>query len=124
MTTTSEPDLSGLTGRSIRDIDPTYPGLVFETSTLYICSIWRLRLEETILLGSFDYDQAAEPAEREKQTELLRRYVVGRTVLAIMPDDRSTDLHIRLDMGLELDIVADSNSYPPCMLMSNDRMAA
>jgi len=96
-------------GKKIVEINAMHPILIFEgeESLIIECS-WRLRNEETILVGSSEYglDETHQEAFRK-----LSKFLLGNKIIAIKITSAVSDLSIYFQNDILLQVFSDSSIF-------------
>ncbi len=96
-------------GKTVAEINDMYPLFVFDgRESLTVECSWRLRNKKTILVGNSEYDlKETHPKAYEKLSYLL----LGKKIEDIMITSIVSDLNIKFNNGLFLELFSNSNIY-------------
>lgn len=96
-------------GKKVMEINKMYPILIFDgEETLTIECSWRLRNEETILLGSNEFKLVETHL---KAYEKLSKMLLGQEIKDIRIISAVSDLSIQFSNGMLLELFSDSTIY-------------
>lgn len=96
-------------GKKVAEIKGMQPLFIFEgeESLIVECS-WRLRNKKTILVGCAEYDSQET---HQKAYEKLSNLLLGQKINDIVITSSVSDLNVKFDNGLFLELFSDSNIY-------------
>jgi len=95
--------------KKVTEINDMYPILIFDGGeSLSIECSWRLRDEKTILVGSGEYNLKET---HEKTYEKLLNLLIGKKIKEIIITSAISDLNIKFNNELYLEIFSNSNIY-------------